>query len=505
MKFYEIDNALTDAINAADKPLRLKIEIDVGGYFETVSEQDILEANYFGLKEIAGGTSARGEITINNEQRTINIESGNLIGHEVRVSFSIGEGLPYFQRFVFYIDDKGIQDVRGPGRKRYVRLTLRDLSYTLRKSDEARDWTSPAVFTYSVICDKSRPDKSLVHGIAKRAGLSVTDIDCSTIPVTLPYVNLRRNVWAELSSLATAYRCHLECPVEKPLLFAHSPYQLKEQITENSEQNEEEAYEISGEKIFYFRKTEKADYYRNTVRLKVNMPVSLEKQNIWHYEDPPVFYDEFLQAHYPFKYPLEREIERGNYEAHYQIKDSSGKERNVAYADQIDTKDEAENRLDYDGGPFSYSQYDITTNHDKAILKLQKENEGDLYNASIHGRPIVFDLNRSCFLRDIDGINTYGTVAMNLKGSYFSEYDINGVPQYEDWVIRELAELLQRKREFMVKTHRALFHARVGAKIQITMNSEKLTGIVNAFSFRYRKNVAFTAVFRITETGGNNG
>ena len=192
MKFYEIDQALQEAIAAADKPVRLKIEIAFAGYFESVFEQDIVEANFYGLKEAAGGTSARGEITISNEQLAMN--NKNSVGKEVRVSFSVGEGLPYFQRFRFYIDEKGIQDIRGPGRKRYVRINLQDLSAKLRKTDEARDWTSPAVFAYSVVCDKTQPEKSLVHGIASRAGLLPEDIDCSTVPVTLPYARLRRNV-----------------------------------------------------------------------------------------------------------------------------------------------------------------------------------------------------------------------------------------------------------------------------------------------------------------------
>jgi hypothetical protein len=127
--------------------------------------------------------------------------------------------------FIFYIDDNGLQDIRGPGRKRCVRLGLRDLSVKLRKTDEERDWTAPAVFTYSVICDKTQPERSLVHGIAQWTGLAVNDIDCSTIPVTLSYVRLRKDIWAELSELATAYLCHLECAPEKPLVFAHSPYQ----------------------------------------------------------------------------------------------------------------------------------------------------------------------------------------------------------------------------------------------------------------------------------------
>ncbi|MCL2129164.1 MAG: hypothetical protein FWH35_02290 [Treponema sp.] len=496
MKFYEIDQALQEAIVAADKLVRLKIEIELGGVFQSVFEQDIIEANFYSLKEAAGGVSSRGDILINNEQGAMSNGRSGGAGSEVRVSFSIGEGLPYFQRFLFYVDDKGFQDIKGPGRKRYVQIGLRDLSAKLRKTDEARDWTAPAVFTYSVICDKSQPEKSLVHGIAGRAGLAVTDIDCSTIPITLPYVRLRRNTWAELSSMATAYRCHLECAPEKPLVFAHSPYQTE------ALSDDEIAHVFTGEDIFYLRKTERAEMYRNTVRLKINLPIALEKQEIWRYDDPPVFYDDFLKAHYPFKYPLVREIEAGNYEAKYQLTVNSEQgsvKRPVVYADEIDTKEEAENRLEYDGGAFSYSKYDVTSHYDKAILTLNKEDDGDLYKAVIFGRPIVLDLNRSCFLRDTDGIANYGTVALNITGSYFSEHEIEGRPHYEDWVIRELAERIQTKREFTVKTHKAVFNARVGAKVQLAMSNEQLTGVINALSFRYKREKAFVASFRITE------
>jgi hypothetical protein len=227
----------------------------------------------------------------------------------------------------------------------------------------------------------------------------------------------------------------------------------------------------------------------------------LEKQEIWRYDDPPVLYDEFLQAHYPFKYPLVRDIENGNYEAKYHIYDVNGKERNVIFADEIDTKEEAENRLEYDGGLFSYQQYDVTTYHDKAILKLAKDNDGDLYKAAIFGRPIVLDLNRSCFLKDLEQVNNFGTAALNVTGSYFSEHDIDGLPHYEDWVIRELAERIQNRQEFTVKTHRALFNARVGAKVKITTNREQLSGTVNALSFRYKRDAAFIAAFKIKEQG----
>jgi hypothetical protein len=211
-------------------------------------------------------------------------------------------------------------------------------------------------------------------------------------------------------------------------------------------------------------------------------------------------YDELLQAHYPFKSPLVREIEAGPYEAHYRIVEQTGKQRAVVYADNIDTQGEAESRLEYEGGPFSYSVYDVTTHHDRAILTLHKETDGDIYKAAIYGRPIVLDLNRSCFQRNEQGIAAYGTAALNVTGSFFSDYEIDGKPHYEDWVIRELEERIQNKREFTVKTHRGLFNARVGAGVKLIMKNEELImGKINEFHFRYRKDEAFQSSFKINE------
>src|SRR5215510_2896626 len=118
MKFYDIDNALIEAIAAADKPVRSKIEIDLGTHFESAFEQDIVEANFWGLKEVAGGTTARAELLLDNPQGIYSY-SGVGAGTQVKIAFSLGDGLPYFQRFNLYNDEKGIQDVRGEGRKRY--------------------------------------------------------------------------------------------------------------------------------------------------------------------------------------------------------------------------------------------------------------------------------------------------------------------------------------------------------------------------------------------------
>jgi hypothetical protein len=285
----------------------------------------------------------------------------------------------------------------------------------------------------------------------------------------------------------------LECAPEKPLVFAFSPYQ-EEPLAED-----EYSYTFSGEDIFYLRKTARAELYRNTVRLKINLPVVLKKQEIWRYEEAPVLYDDLLQAYYPFRAPYVRGIEAGEYEGRYRIIESNRKERGVVYADQIDTKEEAEGRLEYEGGPLTYSVYDVTTYPDRAKLTLHKKADGDLYRAAIYGRPIVLDLNRSYFLRDDEGIAAYGTKALNVTGSYFSEYEIHGKPHYEDWVIRELAERIQNNREFTVKTHRGLFYARVGANVKIVMSKEQLAGKIEAFHFRYRKDEAFQATFKIRE------
>ncbi|GHV81837.1 hypothetical protein AGMMS49991_03950 [Spirochaetia bacterium] len=501
MKFYEIDTALSEAIERADSPVRLRISLDWSntGFFESVFEQDIIEASFTGLKETTGGTSARGEVLLDNTYGgyASGGNGGKGAGKEVRIGFSLGEGLSFFERFILYVDDQGFQDIRGPGRKRFLRLVLRDRTALLRKTDENRDWTAPAVFTYSVICDKTQPEKSLVHLIAKRAGIETSDIDCATIPITLPYIRLTKNVWEELSELAYTYRAHLECAPEKPLVFAHSPYQ-----SETETIPDDEAYCFTGEAIFYLGVTARADLYRNTIRLKINIPVALERQEIWRYEDAPVLYDEDLIPRYPFRASMVREIEVAGYEARYFITEGNGQRRWVTFADEIDTKAQANSRIEHEGGSFEYAAYDTTTHRDRAIITLQHDQDGDVYRAAIYGRPIVHDLNRSCFLRDEAAITQHGTAALNVTGAYFSEDDVHGKRQYEDWTRRELAERLPERREYTVKTHRGLFNARIGADVQIETKAEKVTGTINSLTFRYRRDAAFVAVFRFLETGG---
>jgi len=100
MKFYNIDNALEKAVNAADKPVRLKVETEINRHFESIFEQDIIKANFYCLKEAAGGVSARGEMLLDNLHGFYSYANVR-VGTQVNVSFSIEEGLPLFQAVCF--------------------------------------------------------------------------------------------------------------------------------------------------------------------------------------------------------------------------------------------------------------------------------------------------------------------------------------------------------------------------------------------------------------------
>jgi hypothetical protein len=411
----------------------------------------------------------------------------------VDVSFSVGNGRPFARRFSLYADEAGFRVLRGPGSRRRVRVALGDLSYSLRRTDEARDWRNPVVFAYVTVCDKTDPDHSLVHLAARRAGLAAADIDCSTIVFSLPYVRLERNLWTELSDLATAYRCHLECAPEKPLVFAHSPYQ------EESEDPTGSSYRFHGGNLFFLRSRSLFDEYRNTVRLRFNRPVSLPRREIWRYEDPPVVYDANLVPSYPFRVANPRAVSEADYAARYRVRETGGTEREVVYADEIDDLAAASARLDYSGGPLGYTAYDTTSYRDRAIVRLEPEADAELRSAAIHGRPIVYDLNCSAYVRDDAGIALYGTRALNATGGFFSSDQVNGKAQYEDWAERELAYRLKERRLFTARTNRAVFHARVGAAVTVMDNGLDTSAAIRAMELRYRKGAAFVASFNLEE------
>jgi hypothetical protein len=494
LKFYSIDPAVEEAIAAGKDRIRLKVEIDYRntGEYEAAREADILEAVFTSAKEAAGGTASRGEIILDNRGGEYSGRGGRA-GSAVDVSFSVGNGRPFARRFALYVDEAGFRELRGPGSRRRVRIALGDLSYALRKTDEARDWRNPVVFAYVTVCDKTQAEQSLVHLAAKRAGLTAADIDCSTIVFGLPYVRLERNLWAELSELATAYRCHLECAIEKPLVFAHSPYQLE------SEEPAESSYRFHGGNLFFLRSRSLFDEYRNTVRLRFNRPVSLPRGEIWRYEDPPVVYDANLVPSYPFRLANPRAVSGADYAARYRVREAGGTERAVVYTDQVDDLVQASGRLGYSGGPLGYTVYDTTSYRDRAILRIEPVADAELRTAAIHGRPIVYDLNCSAYVRDESGIARYGTRALNSTGGFFSSDPVNGKAQYEDWAERELAYRLRERRLFTCRMNRPVFHARVGAAVTVAEEGTETAATIRSMELRYRKREAFVASFNLEE------
>jgi hypothetical protein len=111
----------------------------------------------------------------------------------------------------------------------------------------------------------------------------------------------------------------------------------------------------------------------------------------------------------------------------------------------------------------------------------------------------VLDINRSHYESDINDIQKYGTVAMNVSGAYFSEDTAGEYPQYVDWVKRELAERVAPKKEYTVKTNRALFHARVGANVRISLQDSEHKGTISSLTFHFKKGAAFVTVVKIGE------
>jgi hypothetical protein len=234
------------------------------------------------------------------------------------------------------------------------------------------------------------------------------------------------------------------------------------------------------------------------VRLKINLPVSLERQEIWRYTDAPVFYTQALRPYYPFREHTLREIEREGYEARYRVIAEGGKARPVVYADMIDCKEEAEARISAQGGVIKYSRYDTASHKEKALLTLNADGESDLFSASIHGRPIVLDLNTTHYETDGAAAALFGTAALNVTGGYFSSDLINGEPHYADWVKRELSARLARKKEYTIKTNKAFVNARVGAKIKLVTKEHNVTGRIHSLKMRYKKEAAFVEILKFS-------
>ena len=278
MTFYSIEDRLREAIAEGHTKVRVQAAFDFTGMGEYVSvpESDILELVVTSLHEKAGGTVTRGTLILDNTTGSYcprsfdayrpaynkfnGIEQadglGNLRpGRMVRIAYTTGTDIPYVKRFLLYVDDNGFQQTATGYKGRVCTVGLVDLAARL-KGDGQRKKTG-RIPRYSPMQESATRNfriDPLCHLIAARAGLSVGDIDCSTITEYLPYVNLTRSVWDELSDVATIYGAHLETAMEKPLVFVNT--------------EDEVQYTFDSSNVTHIRMHDLRSQYRNTIRLR---------------------------------------------------------------------------------------------------------------------------------------------------------------------------------------------------------------------------------------------
>jgi len=524
LRFYDVDDTVAGAMEKPESEVRLRVAIDFSGdgEFVEIEEDLILEGTFRSYREAEGGVVNRGTMIFDNANGAFSPERfgeylpavgrynglrqedglGNLRpGRRVRISFTVGSGELFVPRFLLHVDERGFRNELSDCCRDQVIVGLVDLSYYLAKSREAADWTEETVFTYMRVCDKEFPLQSLVHRIAARGGLSTADIDCSTIAAELPYLKASLSVWQELSACARAYRAHLETAVEKPLVFAHSPYQ------EEDEESRTIEYVLGNGNLFSLRSEDSWGEFRNDIRLKWNKCLPQPRQRLWHYADPPVEYGEDLSPHYPFSAAgRKREIESETveYTALYTASGDDGRERTVVYADELDTLADLEARMVIDGPALEIASYNPDRYPDRAVIRLSCSADTMLEELSIWGRPIAVEPNFACFKRNEESIALYGTRALDVTGGYFSDTLYDGVPHYQHWTEATLQRLCRMRKRYVAQTNRGLFHARAGALVKVdeTLLGSGIEGRVceiEGLVFRFRKTKSFVARFELQE------
>lgn len=511
MKFYALEDRLRDAIAECATKVRVEVAFDFTGTgdYVPVPESDIRDLTVTSLRETTGGTITWATLTLDNEtgsycprsfdayrpdynkynglQQTDGL--GNLRpGRMVRISYTTGSDIPFVKRFLLYVDGNGFQQTATGCKGRTCLIRLVDLSSRLKESDKEKDWTNPEVIVHSVICDKEFPKRSIVHRIAARAGLTVTDIDCSTITEYLPFVRLTRSIWDELSDLASVYNAHLETALEKPLVFVNGEDDIQ--------------YTFDGTNVTHIRMHDLRKQYRNTLRLRWTRYREFTAKPLWRYADPPVIYTDTLKPTYPFVLDGEkRAIEKPGYEGRYTVETDDGKLLTVAYAENLDIKETFEGNLSVSGPALRVSDYDVTTLRDRANVRLEADADTVLLAAVIHGDAIAGESSFSHYIDDPEEVYINGTVAKNISTPYLSETIRDGLPYYRQYAASLLSKLKRARKGFFVKTNRLVFHARVGAPVRVNLSEgfgAERAEIVR-MDLRYSSSEAFVASFFLEE------
>lgn len=493
MKFYEVPLEVENAIKNTDfRPfVRVLFELESGDVF--VRDSDILECVMTSYKNEDGGIVNCGELLLDNKSGNYDLERNAEFVPDVGVQiwYCFGERENTFFRFHLFVDDDGFQAQETGFDNKTCRIKLIDLSKKLDDTKLQRNWTDAQTVIHSKVCDKTNPDKSLVHIIASRGGISAREINCGSLPFDVSYVVVAGSAWKELCALAKAYNAVVECGKDLTLSFIESPYDSE------NEYSEESCFYLDETEITHYRFFNNHEKYANNVRLKYTRYIQTERQELWSYSDAPVWYDEDMRAYYPFMDDSRKIISDSDYQAIYTAKNEEGKTRNVVYADHLDSEQDFLDSMEVTGeNKPVIVQYDTSTYKDRAIIQLNRDGKLiGLRKAAITGRAIISETNYSIFVKDDNEIAAKGQIVRNVTSKFLSD----DLFENEPFSLRRAKDLLHEcvncKGGYYLTTYIPLIHARVGAFMDIRLNAQSSFKKVriDELTFRYKKEEAFSS------------
>lgn len=495
MRFYEIPPEVESKIRDVEaRPfVRVLLETEAGDVY--VRDTDILECVMTSYKNEEGGIVNGGELLLKG---IYDIENNPEYkpGLGVQIWYCFGDRTNTFFRFHLFVDDNGFQIQETGYLNKTTKVRLIDLSAKLDDAKLQRNWTDAQTVIHSVVCDRTRPENSLVHIIAARGGINAREINCGTLPFDIPYVVVASSAWKELCALAKAYNAIVECGKDMTLSFIESPYDVQ------NEYSEESCFELNENEITHYRFFNNREKYANNIRLKYTRYMQMERQELWSYSDAPVWYDEEMKPYYPFTDDSRKIISDTDYQAIYTAKNEEGKTRNVVFADGIDSEEDFIEAMEVTGEDKpEVIQYDTTTYRDRAIVQLGRGGKLiGVRKASITGRPIISETNYSVFVKDDKEIAEKGQIVKNVTSKFLSD----DLFEEELFCQRRAKDLLNEcvncKGAYYLTTFLPLIHARVGAFMDIRLNGaagfRKVK--IDELTFRYKKDKAFSSEIWVT-------
>ena len=493
MKFYELPPAVESAIrNTEIRPyVRVLFELKDGDVF--VNNADILEFVATSYKSTEGGIINCGELTLDNRSGKYDVEKNEELttGLGVQIWYCFGDNNNTFLRFHLFVDDNGFQNQETGFLNKTTKVRLIDLSKKLDDAKFQKNWTEAETLIHCNVCDKTLPEKSLVHRIAARGGIKTNEINCGKLPFDVPYVLVDGSAWKELCALAKAYNAIVECGKDLTLSFIESPYDIENLYIEESD------YFLTEKDITHYRFFNNYEAYANNVRLKYTRYVQTEKQELWTYSDGPVWYDEEMKAYYPFSDDSRKIVTDKDYEAIYTAKNIYGKTRNVVFADQLSTEEDFINDMEVTGNEKPVViQYDTKTYKDRALIQLGRNNQLiGLKKASIYGRAIISENNYSVFVKDDSEIEKHGQIVRNVTSKYLSDDSFENEPFCQRRAKDLLADYINTKGCYYLTTYIPMIAARVGAfmDIRLSKNGEIKKVRIEELTLRYKKEEAFSS------------